>query len=138
MSCTAPDLGEEGSHEDCPYKREEEGSDEDCAYGEKRRAATRTVPTAKRRGQSRGLRLRRKEEGSHEDCAYGEKRRAVTRTAPTVIWRGLQTCASGHLESHCAPRLVSKRKPQQRWKTVYLLASVLLLYGLHMVYRFNS
>ena len=34
MSCTAPDLGEEGSHEDCPYKREEEGSHEDCAYGE--------------------------------------------------------------------------------------------------------
>ena len=61
MSCTAPDLGEEGSHEDCPY-------------GGKKRAATRTAPTAERRGQPRGLPLRREEEGSHEDCPTAGRR----------------------------------------------------------------
>ncbi len=55
MSCAAPDLGEEGSR-----------------YSGKKRAVTRTAPTAERRGQSQGLPLQGKEEGSHEDCANGD------------------------------------------------------------------
>ena len=110
-------LRRRGQPQGLPLRRSakrKEDSHEDCPYGE-------------RRGQSRGLPLQREEEGSHEDCPYGGKKRAVTRTAPTGIWRRLQACATGDLESQCAPRFVPKRTPQRALKTVYLLASVLIL-----------
>ena len=90
----------------------EEGSHGDCAYSEKKRQ------------QSRGLRLR-EEEGSHEDCAWREDCKPANR-------------ATGDLESQCALRFVPKRILQTALKTVYLLASVLILDELHTVYPFNS
>ena len=62
----------------------------------------------------------------------------MTRNVLTAIWRRLQTCATGCLESPVAPRLVSKRMPQRVLEALYQLASVLILGELHTVFRFNS
>ena len=101
MSCRCSRLRRRGQ----PLQREEEGSHEDCAYSGKKRAATRTVPTAGRRGQPRGLCLQREEEGSHKDCPYGGKRRAATRTAPTAGREEgrHEDCPYGDCSAGCKP-----------------------------------